>query len=156
MADRVWPIAYGRSRMADRVSLIADRPSLRHGAQRTSRHRIGPNSHRSRLNFRSGGLSTLVCNTRANDVCTDGPGDAYSLTADTGPYRCLRATCGSGVTQLGARDQRAVSPFHAAMSRSWEAGSLRKRWAPPPGGDGAHTRGDLLLRQRHVSGDLAQ
>ena len=36
------------------------------------------------------------------------------------------------------------------------AGQPRKRWAPPPGGDGAHTRGDLLLRQRHVSGDLAQ
>jgi len=51
--------------MADRLSLIADRLTLRDGAQRPSRHRIGPNSHRSRLNFHSGGLSTLVCNTCA-------------------------------------------------------------------------------------------
>ena len=56
----------------------------------------------------------------------------------------------------GARDQSAVSPCQVAISRSRGAGSPRKRWAPPPGGDGAHTRGDLLLRQRHVSGDLAQ
>ncbi|MGA0267450.1 MAG: hypothetical protein ACO3MK_02880, partial [Candidatus Nanopelagicales bacterium] len=61
---------------ADRVSPVAYDPSVRDGAQRTSRHRIGLNPHRSGLSNPGGDLSTLVGHIRAGNVRTDGPEDA--------------------------------------------------------------------------------
>ena len=130
------PVAYG--------------PTLRDVAQRTSRHRINPNAHR-------GGLSTLVCSTRASDVRT-AMAQRTRIEPDGG-YRPPQVPQGNRWIWCHAAGRTRSAgrfPLPGGYVAFLGAGQPRKRWAPPPKGDGAHTCGDLLLRQRHVSGDLAQ